>query len=120
MKPGSGPGSGPAWAKGATSWPAPSTRCPGSAARLPEAGLFCFPDITGTGMDDREFADFCLDEAQVALLPGSAFGAGGEGHVRIAFGRRSTEALEGGLERIRAALARRADAAAGDELHAAR
>ena len=93
----------------------PGIRCP-----LPEAGLFCFPDITGTGMDDREFADFCLDEAQVALLPGSAFGAGGEGHVRIAFGRRSTEALEGGLERIRAALARRADAAAGDELHAAR
>ena len=93
----------------------PGIRCP-----VPEAGLFCFPDIAGTGMDDREFADFCLDEAQVAVLPGSAFGAGGEGHVRIAFGRRSTEALRQGIERIRAALADRAPAAAGGGLHAAR
>ena len=80
-------------------------RCP-----VPEAGLFCFPDITGTGMDDHEFADFCLEEAQVAMLPGSAFGAGGEGHVRIAFGRRSMEALAAGIERIRTALAERRSA----------
>ena len=93
----------------------PGIRCP-----VPEAGLFCFPDIAGTGMDDREFADFCLDEAQVAVLPGSAFGAGGEGHVRIAFGRRETEALGAGIERIRAALARRAEAAAGEDPRAAR
>ena len=88
----------------------PGIRCP-----VPEAGLFCFPDIAGTGMDDREFAEFCLDAAQVAVLPGSAFGAGGEGHVRIAFGRRSTEALVGGIERIRAALAERATAATAAE-----
>ena len=95
----------------------PGIRCP-----IPDSGLFCFPDIAGTGMDDREFAEFCLDEAQVAVLPGSAFGAGGEGHVRIAFGRRSTKGLAAGIERIRAALARRpaARAAAGGELRAAR
>ena len=93
----------------------PGIRCP-----APEAGLFCFPDIAGTGMDDREFADFCLDEARVAVLPGSAFGAGGEGHVRIAFGRRSMEALRQGIERIRAALADRARARAGEDLRAAR
>ena len=87
---------------------------PGIHCPVPEAGLFCFPDVSATGMDDRAFADFCLDEAQVALLPGSAFGAGGEGHVRIAFGRRSTEALEGGIDRIRAALARRAEAPGAD------
>ena len=92
----------------------PGIRCP-----VPEAGLFCFPNIGGTGMDDREFADFCLGEAQVAVLPGSAFGEGGEGHVRIAFGRRSTEALRQGIERIRAALADRVPAAAGGGLHAA-
>ena len=92
----------------------PGIRCP-----VPEAGLFCFPDIAGTGMDDREFADFCLDEAQVAILPGSAFGEGGEDHVRIAFGRRSTEALGQGIERIREALSRRARVAAGDGLRAA-
>ena len=91
----------------------PGIRCP-----VPEAGLFCFPDIAGTGMDDREFADFCLDEAQVAVLAGSAFGEGGEDHVRIAFGRRSTEALGQGIERIREALSRRARAAAGDGLRA--
>ena len=92
----------------------PGIRCP-----VPEAGLFCFPDVAGTGMDDREFADFCLDEAQVAVLPGSAFGAGGEGHVRIAFGRRSTEALAAGIERIRAALAARSRADGGEHLNAA-
>ena len=86
---------------------------------MPEAGLFCFPDIAGTGMDDREFADFCLEEARVAVLPGSAFGAGGEDHVRIAFGRRSTDALASGIERIREALSRRERAAAGDGLRAA-
>lgn len=87
----------------------PGIRCP-----APEAGLFCFPDVAGTGMDDREFAGFCLEEAQVAVLPGSAFGAGGEGHVRVAFGRRSTEALAAGVERIREALSRRARAGAGN------
>ena len=85
----------------------PGIRCP-----APEAGLFCFPDVVGTGMDDREFAGFCLEEAQVAVLPGSAFGAGGEGHVRVAFGRRSTEALAAGVERIREALSRRERAGA--------
>ena len=88
---------------------------------MPEAGLFCFPDISGTGMDDREFADFSLDEAEIAVLPGSAFGEGGEGHVRIAFGRRSTDALGRGIERLRAALARRTEeAAAPSEPRAAR
>ena len=86
----------------------PGIRCP-----APEAGLFCFPDVAGTGMDDREFAGFCLEEAQVAVLPGSAFGAGGEGHVRVAFGRRSSEALAAGVERIREALSRRDRAGAG-------
>ena len=85
----------------------PGIRCP-----VPEAGLFCFPDISGTAMDDREFADFCLDEAEIAVLPGSAFGEGGEGHIRIAFGRRSTDALGRGIERLRAALARRTEEAA--------
>ena len=87
----------------------PGIRCP-----VPDAGLFCFPDIGGTGMDDCEFADFCLDEAQVAVLPGSAFGAGGEDHVRIAFGRRSTDELSQGMERIREALSHRSRVVAGD------
>ena len=86
----------------------PGIRCP-----VPEAGLFCFPDVAGTGMDDREFADFCLADARVAVLPGSAFGGGGEGHVRVAFGRRSTEALAAGIGRIREALSRRERAGGG-------
>lgn len=85
----------------------PGIRCP-----VPDAGLFCFPEIARTGMDDRAFADFCLAQAHVAVLPGSAFGAGGEGHVRIAFGRRSMEALGAGIARIRTALSERAPAAA--------
>ena len=64
----------------------------------PEAGLFCFPNVSGTRMTDQEFADCCLEHAKVACLAGSDFGAGN--HVRVAFGRRSTEELQAAIERM--------------------
>ena len=64
----------------------------------PEAGLFCFPDVSGTHMTDQEFADRCLEHAKVACLAGSDFGA--SNHVRVAFGRRSSEDLQSAIERV--------------------
>jgi aspartate aminotransferase len=50
-----------------------------------EGAFYAFPDIRGTGMTSVEFADRCLQEAQVALVPGVAFGDAGEGFVRLSF-----------------------------------
>jgi len=71
----------------------------------PQAGLFCFPDISSIGLSDKSFSEFCLQESEVALLPGSVFGAGGEGHVRVAFARRSINDLIEAVSRIKRALA---------------
>jgi aspartate aminotransferase len=70
---------------------------PGVTCDLPPAGLFCFPDIAGTGLDDMQFAQRALDRAGVAIVPGSVFGRGGEGRVRIAFGRQAASDIERAL-----------------------
>jgi aspartate aminotransferase len=55
-------------------------------ACLPAEGAFyAFADIRGTGLDSMTFADRALQEAHVAVVPGVAFGAAGEGHVRLSF-----------------------------------
>lgn len=49
-----------------------------------EGAFYLFPSVSGTGLTSEEFAWRLLREAGVAVLPGSAFGATGEGYVRIA------------------------------------
>nr|WP_244669103.1 aminotransferase class I/II-fold pyridoxal phosphate-dependent enzyme [Rhodobium orientis] len=56
-------------------------RLAGWECPLPSAGFYLFPRITG---DDKAFARDLLDTKAVAVMPGSAFGAAGAGHVRIA------------------------------------
>ena len=75
---------------------------------LPAAGTFyCFPSIKSIIeraahiSDDVEFAQCMLDEAEVAVVPGSAFGAGG--HIRISFST-SMENLKQAVKRIAAAV----------------
>jgi aspartate aminotransferase len=75
---------------------------------LPGAATFyAFPDVTGAieaidGVDgDVQFASYLLDEAGVAVVPGSAFGA--PGHVRLSFACK-LETLEKAIKRIRNAL----------------
>jgi aspartate aminotransferase len=80
----------------------PGFRC------LPGAGTFyAFPDITGALealpdiSGDIPFSEFLLEKAEVAVVPGSAFGA--PGHIRLSFAC-GLETLETALGRIRAAL----------------
>ncbi len=75
---------------------------------LPADGTFyCFPHVQGvidqldTVNDDIELAEYLLDKAGVALVPGSAFGA--PGYVRISFAT-SMEILEDALSRLATAL----------------
>ncbi len=80
---------------------------PGITCRLPEGTFFAFPDIRGTGFaDSAAFADQLLAETAVALTPGSAFGPGGEGHVRINLSV-SRDAIEEFLARMASFLANR-------------
>ena len=56
----------------------------GIACHPAEGAFYLFPSIKGTGLSSEEFAWRLLQEAGVAVLPGSAFGATGEGYIRIA------------------------------------
>lgn len=58
---------------------------PGIKCVKPEGALYAFPNISGTGMTSDEFADFALEKAGVALLPGNNFGEYGEGFVRLCY-----------------------------------
>ena len=53
----------------------------------PSGAYYVFPKILNGGGDSMRFALDLLDKAQVAVVPGSAFGPSGEGHIRINFGR---------------------------------
>ena len=58
---------------------------PGVRCLKPDGAFYVFPNIEGTGMSDEEFATLMLEEAGVALLPGTNFGAAGAGHVRLCY-----------------------------------
>ena len=60
----------------------------------PKGAFYCFPDISPSGMNDYEFAERLLKEEHVAVIPGSAFGAGGDGHVRCCYAAKK-EDIEG-------------------------
>ena len=54
-------------------------------------------------MSDVDFSTYILEEAKVSSLPGSAFGPGGDGHLRMNFARRNAEDIDEAVERIRRA-----------------
>ena len=66
----------------------------------PRGAFYAFPKIGSTGMNDETFAERLLMEERVAVIPGSAFGEAGAGHVRICYAA-SYEMLEQALERMR-------------------
>jgi len=71
---------------------------PGVVVPKPERAFYAFCDITGTGMDDLEFATRALEEANVQLIPGSLI-EGGEGFVRVSYAT-STEDIHEGVRRL--------------------
>jgi aspartate aminotransferase len=64
-----------------------------------EGAFYAFPDIRGTGMSAVEFSDKALTEANVAVVPGTAFGDAGEGFVRISFAT-SDQLLSDSINRL--------------------
>jgi aspartate aminotransferase len=78
-------------------------RIPGFTCRKPEGAFYVFPNIKGTGMTSNGLANLILENAGVALLPGSCFGQYGEGYLRLSYAT-SIPVIEQGLERITSAL----------------
>ncbi|MCJ7660737.1 MAG: aminotransferase class I/II-fold pyridoxal phosphate-dependent enzyme [Anaerolineales bacterium] len=65
----------------------------------PHGAFYAFPSIAVTGMDDETFSQKLLDEERVAVVPGSAFGSGGEGFVRCSYAT-AYEKIEEALARL--------------------
>jgi aminotransferase len=65
----------------------------------PKGAFYAFPDISALGISDEAFAERLLQEERVAVVPGSAFGESGRGHVRICYAV-SEEKLREALLRI--------------------
>jgi len=65
----------------------------------PHGAFYTFPSVAVTGMDDNAFAERLLEEEQVAVVPGRAFGASGAGFVRMSYAT-AYEKIEIALERM--------------------
>ncbi len=65
----------------------------------PKGAFYIFPSIKRFNLTSEEFCNRLLKEAGVAIVPGSAFGSGGEGYVRISYSYSMSE-IETALERI--------------------
>jgi aspartate/methionine/tyrosine aminotransferase len=73
---------------------------PGIRCLLPKGAFYAFPEISGTGLTGAEMANRLLNEADVCVLAGTAFGGIGTNHIRISYAN-SRENLTKALERIR-------------------
>jgi aminotransferase len=76
----------------------------GLSCHMPDGAFYAFPSIKSTGMSADEFAERLLYAEKVAVVPGTAFGAGGEGHIRCSYATSITN-LEKALVRMQRFLA---------------
>jgi aspartate/methionine/tyrosine aminotransferase len=74
-------------------------RIKGFSCRLPKGAFYMFPNITKTGWPSKKLADALLEQAGVAALSGTAFGAFGEGYLRFSVAN-SLENIHKALDRI--------------------
>jgi aspartate/methionine/tyrosine aminotransferase len=77
----------------------PGIRCP-----MPRGAFYTFPNIQAFGRSAAELAGYLLEEAGVAVLPGTSFGQNGEGYLRLTYAN-SLENIQKALERMARALA---------------
>jgi len=76
---------------------------PGVTCNNPGGAFYVFPNISGTGMTGEKFAEKCLYEAGVAIVPGTSFGKSAKDFVRFSFAN-SYENIEKALEKIKKIL----------------
>ncbi len=66
----------------------------GLTCHLPRGSFYAFPNVSGTGMTEKEFAVGLLEKHKVAVVPGIAFGENGQGHVRACFATAYDQIIE--------------------------
>lgn len=76
---------------------------PGITCLQPAGAIYVFPNISGTGMTSEEFADFALEKAGVAVLPGTNFGEYGAGYIRMCVVSSRSD-IEKGMKRLKEAI----------------
>jgi aspartate/methionine/tyrosine aminotransferase len=76
---------------------------PGVRCQTPKGAFYVFPNITAFGRSSDWLAEYLLEEAGVAVLPGTSFGRYGEGYLRLCFAN-SMENLLRAVARIKTAL----------------
>ena len=77
----------------------------GLKCHSPRGSFYAFPNIESTGLDSKEFATRLLKEEKIACVPGSAFGASGEGFIRCCFAT-SLDQIQIAAERMARFVAR--------------
>lgn len=76
---------------------------PGFRCVLPKGAFYAFPNVSGTGVSSHDLEDRFLNEAGVACLSGTSFGALGEGFMRFSYAN-SIDNIREGLRRVRECL----------------
>lgn len=76
---------------------------PGLSCREPGGAFYLFVNVKTLDRPDSDIAQYFLEEAKVATVPGSTFGPGGEGYIRISYACAYDRIVEG-LDRIRRAV----------------
>jgi len=77
----------------------------GLSCQKPDGAFYIFVNIKSLGMSSDDVANYLLEEAQIATVPGSAFGCQGEGYIRISYAC-SYERIVEGMARIKRAIAK--------------
>ena len=75
----------------------------GIQCSVPGGAFYAFPNVKGTGMNGQEFASKCLREANIAIVPGTAFGNFAKDYVRFSFAA-SRENISKAIEKIQKIL----------------
>jgi len=75
----------------------------GITCKKPHGAFYVFPNVKSFKMESKKLSDFILQKAGVAVLSGTAFGAYGEGYLRLSFAN-SVENIEKAMKRISEAL----------------
>ena len=75
----------------------------GIRCAMPKGAFYVFPNIEGTGMSERELADYLMEEAGVAVLAGTSFGEYGRGFIRMSYAN-SIENIQKALANVESAV----------------
>ena len=71
----------------------------GVQCQTPPGAFYAFANVKSFGKPASEITNYLLNEAGVALNPGTAFGAGGEGYIRLSYAY-NIDSIEEGIKRM--------------------